>query len=232
MGAPAGDDHDRRPAGVGVDGGELVALADALEVPDVEAVERHQLTGPGRGVTEPERLRLACYVGDDSCRGRGDHRGPSQAGLAGSQPGGDQVVLGGRRGDRPTLVGQAVREASGPKGRLENGEGQQLLDHMRWGRVRQLRAATGLGHQRVESVAVRSVFPLVVTGARHPERAARLGHVPAARRVVQHGQAPVIDDLCWGHGDGLHGSLVGTTDSITGPHLVGDLQPQPPVSKP
>jgi hypothetical protein len=41
----------------------------------------------------------------------------------------------------------------------------------------------------------------------------------------------VIDDVCWGHGDGLHGSVEGTTESIAGPHPVVDLQPQPPVRK-
>ena len=43
-----------RPAGGGVDRGELPDLPDAFEVPDVEAVQGHQVTGTGREVTEPE----------------------------------------------------------------------------------------------------------------------------------------------------------------------------------
>ena len=55
---PVGDtehDHDDRPAGRGVDRGELVDLPDAFEVPDVEAVDGDQVTGPGRPVAEPEQ---------------------------------------------------------------------------------------------------------------------------------------------------------------------------------
>ena len=44
-----------RPAGRGVDRGELPHLPDAFEVPDVEAVQGDQVTGTGREVTEPER---------------------------------------------------------------------------------------------------------------------------------------------------------------------------------
>ena len=43
----AEDDLDDRPAGGGVDGGELVHLADAFEVADVEAVDGDQVAGAG-----------------------------------------------------------------------------------------------------------------------------------------------------------------------------------------
>ena len=39
--------------------------------------------------------------------------------------------------------------------------------------------------------------------------------------MLQHGDAPAIDDLCWGHGDGLLVSLVETKESIAGPRLMG-----------
>ena len=41
----------------------------------------------------------------------------------------------------------------------------------------------------------------------------------------KHGEASLVDDLCWGHGDGLLGSLVGTTESIAGPLKGVDVQP-------
>ena len=44
-----------RPAGRGVDGGELPDRADAFEFADEEAVQGDQVTGPGGEVTEPER---------------------------------------------------------------------------------------------------------------------------------------------------------------------------------
>src|SRR5690606_1006649 len=61
-------DHHDRPAGRGVDGGELVHLANALQVPDVEAVDRDQVTGCGGVVAEPERFRFAGRFGDQPGR--------------------------------------------------------------------------------------------------------------------------------------------------------------------
>ena len=124
-------------------------------------------------------------------------------------------------------VGEAVGQATSPQGGLEHGQGEQLLDHVGRGGVGQLRHAPGLGHQRLGPVAVGQLLPLVVAGPRHAEGPARLAHVPASGGVLQHGQTTVIDDVCWGHGDGLHGSVEGTTESIAGPHPVVDLQPQP-----
>jgi hypothetical protein len=45
--------------------------------------------------------------------------------------------------------------------------------------------------------------------------------------MFQHGQASAIDDLCVGHGDGLLGLLVETTQSIAGPLKGVDVQPHP-----
>src|SRR5918994_2907158 len=55
----ADDDQDDRPASGDVDGGQLVHLADALEVADVEAVHRHLAAGSWAVVAEPERLPVA-----------------------------------------------------------------------------------------------------------------------------------------------------------------------------
>ena len=56
-----------RPAGRGVDRGELPDRPDAFEVPDVEAVQGDQVTGTGREVTEPERA-VSGVVGDQTGR--------------------------------------------------------------------------------------------------------------------------------------------------------------------
>src|SRR5665213_4471422 len=66
---PVGDtehDHDDRPAGRGIDRGELVDLPDAFEVPDVETVDRDQVTGPGRPVAEPEQPVVDGCFGDQA----------------------------------------------------------------------------------------------------------------------------------------------------------------------
>src|SRR3954468_22029071 len=59
-----------RPAGRGVDRGELPDLPDTFEVPDVEAVQGDQVTGAGREVTEPERAALR-VVGHETGGRRG-----------------------------------------------------------------------------------------------------------------------------------------------------------------
>ena len=78
----AEDDHHDRPTGRGVDGGQLVHLSDAFEMADVEAVDGDQVTR-GRGeVAEPERVLLACRLGDEPGRRRGDRRGACDALIA------------------------------------------------------------------------------------------------------------------------------------------------------
>jgi hypothetical protein len=44
--------------------------------------------------------------------------------------------------------------------------------------------------------------------------------------MSQHGKPSLVDDLCWGHGDGLLGSVEGTTESIAGPLKGVDVQPR------
>ena len=85
--------------------------------------------------------------------------------------------------------------------------------------------APALGHQGLEAVAVGHVLPLVVAGPRDAEDPTGLGHVARSLGVVQHGDASLVDDLCWGHGDGLLGSVEGTTESIAGPLQGVDVQP-------
>jgi hypothetical protein len=43
------------------------------------------------------------------------------------------------------------------------------------------------------------------------------GGAAACPLRMEHGNASLVDDLCWGHGDGLLGSVEGTTESIAGP---------------
>ena len=60
MGAVDRAEHDGHegPAGEDVDGGELVHLAHALELADVEAVQADELARTPRGQAEPEGLVL------------------------------------------------------------------------------------------------------------------------------------------------------------------------------
>src|SRR4029079_11564732 len=75
-GRRADDDQHDRPAGGDIDGGQLVHLADAFEVADVEAVGRYLVAGSWAAVAEPERLGVSPGVGGQSRRGGGDRRGP------------------------------------------------------------------------------------------------------------------------------------------------------------
>ena len=112
-------------------------------------------------------------------------------------------------------------------GGLDHGQGQQGLDDMGGGGFGHLGRPALLGHQGVQAVAVGHALPLVVAGAGDAEDPAGLGHIARALGVVQHGEASLVDDLCWGHGDGLLGSVMGTTESIAGPLKGVDVQPQP-----
>ncbi len=70
----ADDQFGDRPAGGGVDSGELVDSADAFEFADVETVEGDQVAGPGGEVAEPGRFGFDHGLGDET-RQRGDRRG-------------------------------------------------------------------------------------------------------------------------------------------------------------
>ena len=74
-----------------------------------------------------------------------------------------------------------------------------------------------LGRQRGAEGA--GVVLRTVVAEHGPDLAGLLGQ-------CQHGEAPTVDDLCVGHGDGLLGSVEGTTESIAGPLKGVDVQPQ------
>ena len=220
------DGHDG-PPGEDVDGGELVHLAHALQVPDVEAVQADQLTGTAGGQAEPEGLVVPGRLGHQTRRGRRDGCRPGQPLRTSAQAVGHQVLLHGRLGDGEALVTEAVGVLATPDGGLHDRQGQQGLDHVGGRGLGHLGRPSGLRHQGVESVAVGHVLPLVVPGPGDAEDPTGLGHVPGSLGVFQHGDASLVDDLCWGHGDGLLVSLVGTKESIAGPHLMVDVQPHP-----
>jgi hypothetical protein len=133
------------------------------------------------------------------------------------EPVGHQVPLHGGRGDGVAPVPEPIGVLAAPDGRLHHGQGEQLGHHVGGGGVGQLGRPPGLRHQRLESVALGQGLPLVVAGAGHPEHSAGLGHISGFSGQIQQTDTSLIDDLCWGHGDGLLVSLVGNKASIAGP---------------
>jgi len=98
-------DGDHGEAGEDIDGGELVALAHALELADVEAVEADELARTARGQAEPEGLVFALGVWDHQPGGRrcnGRRFGQALGSFA--QSVGHQVLLPRRLGDGEPLV--------------------------------------------------------------------------------------------------------------------------------
>jgi len=168
------DDEDDRPAGGDVDGGQLVHLADALEVADVKAVGRHQVAGRRAVVAEPERLGVAAGFGGQPGGGRGDRRSPGHALRASTEPVVDEELLHRRLADPVATLAEAVGVLATAQRRLDDGQGQQVLDDVGRSGVGQLRCPTLLGHQRVGPVAGDDATPLVVTGAGD-------AHLPARR---------------------------------------------------
>jgi len=88
-----------------------------------------------------------------------------------------------------------------------------------------------LGHEGLEPVAVCLSLPAIEGRPRDAEDPAGLGHVAGLCGVCQHTEASLIDDLGRGHGDGLLGSVEGTTESIAAPCQGVDVQRQPSVRK-
>ena len=172
-----------------------------------------------------EGLVASGGLGEQPGGGRRDGRRSPEALGSPAQAMGDQDLLHGRLGDGKAPVPEPVGVLATANSRLEHGQGQELFDHVGGGGPGHLGGSPGLGHQRVEAVAVRHALPLVVAGPRDAKGPAGLGHIADSGGVVQHGDAPLVDDLCWGHGDGLLGSLVGTTESIAGPLQGVDVQP-------
>jgi len=138
----------------------------------------------------------------------------------------DQVLLHGRLGDHEALVTQPIGVLATADGGLEHGQGEQAFDHVGGGGRRHLGRAALLGHERLEAIAVGHVLPLVVAGPAYAKGPTRRRHVAGLFGQCQHGEAPAVDDLCVGHGDGLLGSVEGTTESIAGPLNGVDVQPQ------
>ena len=74
-------------------------------------------------------------------------------------------------------------------------QGQEGLDDVGGGGLGHLGRSALLGHQRLEPVAVGDALPLVVAGPRDAEDPAGLGDIAHLEGVIQHGDAPLVDDL-------------------------------------
>ena len=101
-------DGDDGPSSEDVNGGELVALAHALEVADVEAVETDELAWAAGSQAEPEGFVLPAHLGQQAGGGRRDDGCPGQALAAQAEPVGDQVLLHRGLGDREATIAQAI----------------------------------------------------------------------------------------------------------------------------
>lgn len=99
-------DLDERPPGGGVHRGELVHLADAFEVADVEAVHRDQIPWSGRPVAEPEQHLVGYRFGDHPVHQRGQRGGSSDSLRSAAQAVVDEQLLDGGFGHHIAAVGQ------------------------------------------------------------------------------------------------------------------------------
>src|SRR6266536_4328027 len=100
--------HPVRPACGGVDGGELVHLADAFEVADVEAVEGDEVAGPGGEVAEPEGLVVCDRLSDHPRGVCCDGCSSGHALVPAAQAVTDQDLLNGRLGDLMATIGETI----------------------------------------------------------------------------------------------------------------------------
>ena len=82
IGSRAHHEPDEGPAGEDVDGAELVHLAHALELADVEAVDADELARTARSEAEPEGLVVSGRLSQKSRRRCRDRRGPGQSASA------------------------------------------------------------------------------------------------------------------------------------------------------
>ena len=123
-------EHDRidRPAGRGVDGGELVDLADAFEVADVEAVHGDEIAGPGSEVAEPERLSSTAgsVTSPPMSAARRGSAGDTLVTAAQSR---GRPAASARSSCRPRSRGRRAgpRTGGSPDRRLGHRDGQQLV---------------------------------------------------------------------------------------------------------
>ncbi len=152
--------------------------------------------------------------------------GPGQAIGPATESVRHQVLLHRRLGDGEALVAEEIGVAPASEGRLEHREGEQGLDHVGGRGVGHLGCPPFFRHERIEAVALGAMLPLVVAGPGDAEDPTGLRNVAGVPGMFQHGDAAAVDDLGWGHGDGLLGSVMGTTESIAGPHRTVDVQPQ------
>jgi hypothetical protein len=104
----------------------------------------------------------------------------------------DQVP--GTRGEvtepERSLQGGLGDESAAGRGELR----RRLIRHCRWPSI--------LAHQRIETVGLARCLPAVIRRAADTEHPARVRHA-RLDRMLHDTHAPLIDDLCRGHGDGL-----------------------------
>jgi hypothetical protein len=138
--------HDR-PAGAGVDGGELIHLPDAFEVADVEAVEGNQVTGMASPVTEPERFRLVLgdWFGDDP-RERGQRGGTSDTLATPAHAVIVEDALHRRLANLIAELVKAISELATPDRRLDHRDSQQISYDVSRGLMIVLGRRRSLGH--------------------------------------------------------------------------------------
>ena len=184
--------HDR-PAGGGVDGGELVHLADAFEVADVEAVQGDEIAGPGGPVAEPERLVVAAGSVTRPVVGGGDRGGSGDPLGAAAEAVVDEDLLHRRLGDHVAPLSRAGRRTGGSPS-VGSTTARVSSSSTTWVGVAlgSCGAPPVLGHQRLEAVALGDAAPLVERRAGDAEGPARL---PPRCRSRRHDPAP-------GHGAG------------------------------
>ena len=138
-----------RPSSRGVDRGELPHRPDTFEVPDIEAVQRDQVTRPGREVTEPERA-LPGIVSDETGRRCGQLCECPDALTTPTEAMTTEDLLDPTRRD----LNPAGRTARRRNDELPMSDAlrlrRELVDHPRRGLVRHRRRSTPLGHQGLE----------------------------------------------------------------------------------
>ena len=186
-----------RPAGVGVDRGQLPDRPDPFEPAHVEGVQTDQIARNGREVAKPVRFDLP---GDDAGRGgreRGQRLDPCGAG---AKPVTVQDLL--HPGLRPVDVtlGEVLEQPAGTQGGSGDGLGQDRFDLVGGHLVGLGRTTSALWHQRREAVAAGGVDPVMQRLACDAEDAGSLGDVADLTRVSDRGDTPLIDNVRAGHG--------------------------------
>lgn len=206
--------HDR-PARGGVDGGELPHLGHALEEPDVEGVEGHEVARAGGEVAEAERPG-AGVVGHQAAVRRGDLGEGAHPLGATPQAVAHEQLLHARRRQHDAALGQVLDQPACAEGRPRQGLGQHCLDDVGWRGVGHHGRTAVLGHQRGEAVAAGTACPPVIGRAADAVVAADLGDglVP---RLVQDDEASMVDVCSGVTAVGSSVSVEGNKGSTAGP---------------